>query len=45
MYAKRLQNGEEDSHDLANILMTLIICCKYLLRIIEFIFVYSKDNL
>lgn len=45
MYAKRLQNGEEGSHDLANILMTLIICCKYLLQIIEFIFVYSTDNL
>lgn len=45
MYAKRQQNGKGDSHDLANNLMTLIICCKYLQQIIEFIFVYSTDNL
>lgn len=45
MYAERQQNGKEDSHYWANIPMTLIICCKYLLQIIEFIFVYSKDNL
>lgn len=45
MCVNKQQNGEEDCHDLANILTTLIICCKYLLPIRELIFVYSTDNL
>ncbi len=45
MCVRRQQNSEEDSHDLTNILMTLIICSKYLLQIRELIFVYNPENL